>query len=132
MKQTKEPIIKNKNYLTELERISEMELRCIESGLASDIDYMNLLTRKFLGEVIFTYKDTTKKLSAKLDEETDKICELILEGYTTANAIDKLNICATTFYIGASDEQKLRVKLAKKESTRIHGNSGLLKFNVSH
>ena len=46
MKQTKEPIIKNKNYLTELERISEMELRCIESGLSSDIDYMNLLTRK--------------------------------------------------------------------------------------
>ena len=129
MKQTVEPINKDKGYLTQCEQITQMELKCIESGLASDISLMNMMTRNYLGEIVFTYKDPFKKLYNKLDDETNKVCAMLLEGYTTCNAIAKIRMHTTTFFIEASEEQKLRIKLAKKEAVKLYGNSGLRELN---
>ena len=131
MKQTVEPINKDKGYLTQLEQIKAMELKCIESGLASDISLMNMMTRNYLGEIVFTYKDPFKKLYNKLEDETNKVCAMILEGYTTCTALKILSLHASTFFIEANEEQKLRIKLAKKEAVKLYGNSGLRELNIN-
>ena len=129
MKQTVEPINKDKGYLTQLEQIKAMELKCIESGCASDISLMNMMTRNYLGVVAFTYRDPFKKLYNKLEDETNKVCAMLLEGYTTATALKILSIHASSFFIEANEDQKLRVKLAKKEAVKLFGNSGLKELN---
>ena len=131
MKQTVEPINKDKGYLTQLEQITAMELKCIESGLASDISLMNMMTRNYLGEFVFTYKDPFKKLYNKLEDETNKVCAMILEGYTTCTALKILSLHSSTFFIEANEEQKLRIKLAKKEAVKLYGNSGLKELNIN-